>query len=119
LYLNDVEEGCGGETWFPFSGRYREFDLSVEEAISTALKSREGKVKGEGDDEESALGIKIAPKMGDAVIFFNHLTSGELDPAAVHAGLPVKSTEEGKEGEKWIANYWVDLDFDMLFAGKP
>ena len=85
-------------------------------------------------------GLIVTPKRGDAIIFFNHLLSGELDPLAVHAGLPVlapdshslhnrqgedpnQHQEPGtvKEGEaahvqKWIANYWVELNEQALFG---
>jgi hypothetical protein len=41
--------------------------------------------------DEGGRGLAVAPVQGDAVIFFNHLPSGEIDPAAVHAGLPLLS----------------------------
>ena len=56
--------------------------------------------------------------MGDAVLFFNHsLTTGALDPASVHAGLPVGTkfvnvdVNKKESGvEKWVANYWLGID---------
>lgn len=80
LYLNDVPEINGGETWFPFNGIRRDFNYDIEKAIELGLK----KVNS-GD----TTGIKIKPNHGDAIIFFNLLPTGELDSSAVHAGLPV------------------------------
>jgi prolyl 4-hydroxylase len=45
--------------------------------------------------------ISIAPKKGDAVLFYNVLPSGEVDPLTLHGGAPVLA------GEKWIATKWI------------
>jgi hypothetical protein len=67
----------------------------------------------------------VRPVRGDAIIFFEHLPSGAIDPAAVHAGLPMRDSSTATPGgvrvktqniEKWIANYWVEQDFKILFA---
>lgn len=131
LYLNDVPEGSGGETWFPFAGERREFNLTVEEAISSALEAHESSHAAPTspsniqladtechDDGTSQMGLYVQPIRGDAIIFFNHLPSGSVDPSAVHAGLPIKHSLKSKNIEKWIANYWVEQDFKILFAEK-
>jgi hypothetical protein len=139
LYLNDVPSGFGGETWFPFSGRSREFSLeTVDEAIAAALSYRDQvaqsteatskSISSESDAETSdgtgidggGKGIAISPVRGDAVVFFNHLVDGTLDPAAVHAGLPVLSAngDASVSPEKWIANYWVELDKRILLENN-
>lgn len=97
VYLNDVEDG--GETWFPGSNK-----STVEEAISDAQQYMQ-----ECSAEKHLIppGVKVVPSLGKGIIFINHAPSGELDPAAVHAGLPVI-------GNKWIANYWIKSDFTFL-----
>lgn len=47
--------------------------------------------------------ISITPKKGNALLFYNCLPSGEVDPLSLHAGAPVL------KGEKWIANKWLRL----------
>jgi prolyl 4-hydroxylase len=138
LYLNDVPEGSGGETWFPFAGERRDFTLTVEEAIFSALEMHESSSAAptcplnielaDSDRHEtgtSHMGLYVRPVRGDAIIFFNHLPSGAIDPAAVHAGLPMRDSSTATPGgvrvktqniEKWIANYWVEQDFKILFA---
>ena len=100
VYLTDVPAGGGGETSFPFAASSEGQELaSVEEAIE-----RSGAL-----DEGSQL--RVAPRRGDAVLFFNHLLADgfPVDPAAVHAGLPVR------EGfEKVVANFWIELDVAAL-----
>jgi hypothetical protein len=118
LYLNDVSPTAGGETWFPYAdnggggdgdgdGDERVFPETVEDAIAAALRwhTPEG--------PHARPGLSVAPKRGDAIIFFNHQLNGQLDPAAVHAGLPVVG---GADTEKWIANYWLDNDDEILFG---
>jgi prolyl 4-hydroxylase len=39
--------------------------------------------------------------LGQAVLFYNLLEDGNGDDLALHAAMPVK------EGEKWLANFWV------------
>lgn len=46
-------------------------------------------------------GIKVHPGKGSAVLFYNLLPDGNGDDLALHAALPVR------EGEKWLANFWV------------
>jgi prolyl 4-hydroxylase len=107
LYLNDVPEVNGGETWFPFTGNRRSFDYDIEKAIELGLK-----IVNSGD----ISGIKVKPNQGDAIIFFNLLPSGELDSSAVHAGMPVltKYLHEGNneaEGNNEVeVNNEVDIN---------
>lgn len=44
---------------------------------------------------------KIAPRKGDAILFYNILPDGEVDRMSLHASLPVIS------GEKWVATKWM------------
>ena len=50
---------------------------------------------------ENKYGLRIKPKSGKTILFYNMLPNGELDPAALHGGCALKS------GEKWAANQWV------------
>lgn len=80
--------------------------LTVDTAVAVAEGRYEAHLASKGID--ALGGAVIAPKQGSAVIFFNYLPTGAIDPYAVHAGLPVS-------GEcKWIANFWLDLDLPAL-----
>mmetsp|Transcript_6542 Transcript_6542/g.6766 ORF Transcript_6542/g.6766 Transcript_6542/m.6766 type:complete len:508 (-) Transcript_6542:187-1710(-) len=46
-------------------------------------------------------GIKVHPGKGSAVLFYNLLPDGNADDLALHEATPVK------DGEKWLANYWI------------
>ena len=99
VYLNSLSEEDGGETWFPFANDGNKSFKNVEEAISSSSNL-----------DPHSSGICIRPRKGDAIIFFNHaVDSSEIDTLAVHAGLKVRG-----EKEKWIANYWVESDFNLL-----
>jgi hypothetical protein len=114
----------GGETWFPYTGlRSRPFDSaakSVDDVISIANKmiERPSALDTESEANKSmseALGteLRVRPTLGSAVLFFNMLPDGSLDPAAVHAGLPTTATTE-----KWIANYWIHYDPEYLYSAS-
>ena len=105
LYLNDLPDDSGGQTYFPFTGVDRKFDYSIEDAISKGFTVYE---------EHKNSGTYIQPKKGDAILFFNYNINGEIDTSAVHAGLPLNSNTT----DKWIANYWLDFDFDLLVDFK-
>ena len=114
----------GGETWFPYAadggtsfsaiGREEGEGWTVDRAISRALHRYEELIT--GDPLHPLEGVKIAPVAGKAVIFANHLPTGAVDPSAVHAGLPLRHSTFQGEGafEKWIANYWVEMDDKVL-----
>ncbi len=48
------------------------------------------------------MGIKVRPKKGNAVLFYNLLEDGNGDDLALHAALP---TSHGYQ--KWLANFWI------------
>ena len=76
VYLNDVPDDGGGGTWFPFSRVDDEgIPSTIEEAISQALELSVSV-------SESLPGLTQRPVAGSAVIFFNHLPSGQIDPTA-------------------------------------
>lgn len=50
---------------------------------------------------DGGTGLKVMPKKGNAVLFYNLLEDGNGDDLALHAALPVHS------GEKWLANFWI------------
>ncbi|CAE7246995.1 P4H6 [Symbiodinium natans] len=99
VYLNDVE--AGGETIFPLS---REVLLQCRPVHHADA------------DGHSRFGIenccnlrlpellRVAPREGRAVLFFNHHLLGEKDVRAVHASCPVLS------GEKWLAQRWFRFE---------
>ena len=101
LYLNDLEESQGGGTWFPYadsSSGGAPLDASavssVQEAIDAALHVEEEQI--------ATVGLTVRPQVGDCMLFFNHLPrDGTLDVTAVHAGLPLRGSQQ-----KWAANYW-------------
>ena len=47
------------------------------------------------------VGLRIAPRAGDAIVFRNTRADGRPDPAARHAGVPVT------RGTKWLATRWI------------
>jgi prolyl 4-hydroxylase len=104
MYLNTVDDG--GETWFPYATDMTETaPIEVPSTVEDAIKAALQKYESDG----SSFGVKTKPLQGDALIFFNCDSTGrELDISAVHAGLPVLSSE------KWVANYWIDNDLKTL-----
>jgi hypothetical protein len=123
----------GGETWFPYASEGGEAstainreegdDWTVDLAIARALTRYEEHVASAAaaDDDHDLRptpleGLKVTPAAGTAVIFANHLLDGEVDPSAVHAGLPLRCSDSqgSSAAEKWIANYWVEMDDKTL-----
>jgi hypothetical protein len=62
VYLNDLPQGCGGETQFPL------------------LKMNDGRP------------LTISPKRGTALVWCNILKNGSPDPRVVHSGQILKNT---------------------------
>lgn len=56
---------------------------------------------GGGETVFPLLDLKIAPAMGDLLVFDNVDAGGAAEPLSRHAGLPVTS------GTKWIATRWI------------
>jgi prolyl 4-hydroxylase len=57
-------------------------------------------VEAGGETHFPLVDLKIRPKAGDALIFYNLCANGALDEASLHASLPVI------QGEKWVATKW-------------
>ena len=87
-----------------------EFQLNKSVRFITVLVYLNDDFNG-GNTEFTKLNIKIKPKKGKALLFFNcnlqkdSSVTGLCDVIknSEHAGLPVKN------GEKWIANFWIRL----------
>lgn len=54
-----------------------------------------------GATEFPQLGLSIQPRRGDALLWFNTLPNGSVDPRTMHAGRPVL------RGEKQALNVWI------------
>lgn len=60
-----------------------------------------------GATEFPTAGLRFKGGLGDAIVFRNTLSSGNIDERSRHAGLPVT------EGEKWVATRWIrEQSFD-------
>ena len=82
-------------------------DWTVEDSKVT-IKSQEITLSSSSSSSSSPsssllLFFKVHPGKGSAVLFYNLLEDGNGDDLALHAALPVK------QGEKWLANFWVLL----------
>ena len=78
LYLSDGVEG--GETIFPKN------DENLLRSV---------------DYKSCDVGLKVSPRRGDALLFYNIAVNGTFDKASLHGGCPVK------QGTKWVATKWV------------
>ena len=58
-------------------------------------------VEAGGDTEFPAIGLRIEPRPGRALIFDNLRADGSLEPDSLHAGTPVVA------GEKWLSTLWI------------
>jgi prolyl 4-hydroxylase len=54
-----------------------------------------------GETQFPKIGVTVAPRGGDALMFDNVTADGRPDPASIHAGLPVRA------GAKWLATRWI------------
>lgn len=116
IYLRAPEGG--GETVFPFAhggggpAKPPPFNPAAGNSpnASTPFHSYCEAKKGQ---------LKIAPRTGDAVLFFSHHTSLKIDFAAWHASCPVTS------GTKWAMQRWmksipfakhVERHYNMTYA---
>lgn len=85
---------AGGNTAFPHSKSKLGVDPGVGETI-----------------EECKDGLILKPNTGQAVMFYNRLPTGELDPLSEHAGCSVQ------EGDKYAANCFT-WDVDQRWAWR-
>ena len=96
LYLNGV-----GETWFPLALRDPADAASVENQnpprVAALAAARQLSPRRDG--------LTVAPKIGDAVAFYNLLDggAGQVDRLSLHAGLPAP-------GVKSVAALWYHVD---------
>jgi len=96
VFLEEVGEEDGGETWFPFIG-----DGAVSKGRGGRGGSRDGKgnEKGRWRNHEDG-GLAFRPREGSALFWINLHGNGTGDGRVVHAGLPLK------RGRKTAMNVW-------------
>jgi len=94
IYLQAAEDG--GETIFPWAGGTEKIDPHTGWPYRPLDYNTECEPKSQ---PESA--VKVAVPTGYAVLFYNTLPSGEVDPYSQHGSCPVK------RGEKWTATVWT------------
>ena len=121
IYLRDLPEDSGGETWFPGSGvdPTGAFDEDMWNDLEQASMHNSTCVS----KKHGGSGILVNSKRGDAIVWMNHKddrnrNSGPfginamegwqpMDMSTVHSGCDVKRRKDGLAAEKWIANQWV------------
>jgi hypoxia-inducible factor prolyl 4-hydroxylase len=128
--LNDVPEGCGGETVFPLANNATWAALDAAATTTVGPKKvpnpagrkelmkavNEWRVHGERESEYcsggSNGGLRVQPRKGQAILWYNHhlqpsdSTLGEADYLSLHGGCRVRDEEGGGGGAGGCA--WVD-----------
>lgn len=100
VYLSDTEEG--GETVFPGVKR-----SSLAKSGLQTPSWHEQKQPPMQQYCDSGEVVKVAPKMGRAVLFFNHFPDLQEDHYALHGSCPVT------KGVKWIFQRWIRFYTDQ------
>merc|ERR1712062_774164 len=97
-YLNDVKEG--GETIFPKQGQ----PICMPDKLLGGIETRHCSEAPDPEMASCKKGLKVIPRQGTVILWYNYLPSGRGDRNALHAGCPV-----GKNLTKWSANKWIRL----------
>ena len=102
LYLADCEEG--GYTTFPLSTSHEGWrgDYTVGKA-SWRNPGYISMPDARWACNDTSGALKVPPKKGHAVLFYNQKPDGRLEGASLHGGCPVT----GEDTVKWAANLWV------------
>lgn len=103
----------GGHTTFPHSPSV-EMGIPppyVGELIPECQQQRDNDFDGSNGDGGGRRGLILKPKAGQALLFYNRLPTGELDPTSEHAGCSVQ------EGVKYAANRFT-WDVDRVWAWR-
>ena len=129
IYLNEMEEGQGGETIFPHAPP--DLTTSEESEPIHMHNSANNEMKQELFETLSAQGLAeqfpidswqlsmaaecktsrtVRPGARQALLFYSQLADGHLDKASEHGGCPVIS------GQKWAANLWI---WNGIRSGYP
>lgn len=96
VYLSDAPADGSGATAFPLA------DAGVAPGnVSHALEMAHA---AGGGASTCAAGLRVPPKAGDAVLFYNYGVDGRPDPLAVHAACRV-----GPGAAKLVANQWLNF----------
>merc|ERR1712218_765162 len=104
-YLNDVPEG--GETNFPKQG-----NPICGPLTKGGPRYRHCPGSSDPPSNRCDVGMKVKPRRGSVVMWYNYLASGRGDVNALHAGCAV-----GKGLVKWSANKWIGIK--SSFEGGP
>ncbi len=56
-----------------------------------------------GETDFPLIPLKVSPRVGDAVLFFDLQPDGNLEPLSRHAGLPVT------RGSKYVGTKWLHV----------
>jgi len=96
-YLNDVEGG--GETLFPV-GR-TDCGAFLHTHPETGDEVFGAKLCCDTPHLDAEATLRLRPKKGRVVMFFNHKPSGVKDEGSEHIACPVTA------GEKWVAQRWL------------
>ena len=75
------------------------FCMSGGQRIATVLVYLND-VLGGGATFFKRLNLEVRPRRGNALIFFPGFLNGEIDPEALHAGMP-------PVGTKWVSQVWI------------
>ena len=102
IYLNSLDEDCGGKTSFPYAST--NLPSQVEESgrilyengfthTNTTLKSKEEKIISSAqfltEFSSSSSCFSITPKKGRMILFYSRNQTGKVDHKSWHAGLDV------------------------------
>ena len=91
-YLNDVPEG--GSTAFRCASAAHARTRARESLCSLACVARGACARCR------RVNFEVKPKKGNALIFFPGFMNGDLDTAALHAGMPAVDV-------KWVSQVWI------------
>ena len=106
MYLSDVD--AGGETVFDKA------DPAAEVNAYGNARQAAAEVAPLHASTCASKGLAVAPRKGDALLFWNVLPNGTADPLSVHAGCPV----DGKR-PKWTATKWIRAGRHSAEGDRP
>lgn len=131
VYLTDVPSDAGGETYFPLavsaSGRGDQLPPSCRSFEGKDANRQSAEVRAAYEDgselglddamrhaHRGALGVKVQPRKGRALLWWNREPDGEIAIRSRHVGCPLL------RGRKIVATRWMHFECEdsVSYRGK-